>query len=118
MKPQLHGLAQDVRRTALELARSLTKAETQLARLPELMQHGEITATSTAGSRVTVTFPVPFASAPTVVATRRSSTNNQIVAHVFSVSATEVIFVVTSNDATQPSVSNIVINWIAVGNPA
>lgn len=90
----------------------------QLNDLPLMIQAGALVGTTDPSSFLTVTFPVAFGAPPVVVATRRTITTNQVVAHVHSTTATQCVFRCTSNDATQPNVSGIEIDWVAVGVPA
>lgn len=81
----------------------------------QLIQYGTHTATTDGAGKLNITFPEAFTSTPVVIPTRVSTTSNQIVAHVFSVSTTGATFMCTSNDAAQISVSNVRVDWIAIG---
>lgn len=83
-----------------------------------IIQAGNHTQTADGNSLVTVTFPEAFDAAPICVATRVSGSTAQQVVHRHSISPTQAVFRVTSNDALQPGVSNVSIDWIAVGRKA
>lgn len=87
------------------------------ARDAVLTQHGATPLALDGSGRGTITFPVPFAGAPTIVVSVTLSTGTTMTAHVVSKSATDFTVQVDSDSSPEASVTRQV-NWIAMGEAA
>lgn len=76
-----------------------------------------VSATSDANGDVSVTFPNAYASAPIVVATRKTTSNNQCSIHIHSITATTCKFTITNNNALRISLSSN-FGYFAMGDLA
>ena len=72
------------------------------------------TPTTDAAGEATIAFGVTFSSPPTVVTTVQRSATAAMVAHILSVTTTDVTVAVTSNDARLTSTA-VNVHWVAIG---